>query len=94
MIIFAFEKIGVSFKMPIVFNDFVSKGTAMGALIRVQFRDGSFGQMVPKALNLFLERGLVSKFKRADGWAVVGKDPLRGRAESKGYSGFERRSYP
>jgi len=64
----------------------------MGTLVRVQFRDGSFGQIVPKALNIFLERGLVSKFMRSEGWAIVGKDPLRGKAESKSYNGFERRA--
>jgi hypothetical protein len=44
-----------------------------------------------KGMDYLLSQNKVIKFKRSDGWAVVGKDRLRDAEESVSYSGFERR---
>ena len=63
----------------------------MGALIKVELKDGTICQMVPKALDLLLKHEEVSKFKRSDGWAVVGRDPLRKKIRDTSHDGTERR---
>ncbi len=45
--------------------------------IQVELIDGTFCRVVPKGLNLLLNRELVKRFRRSSGWAVVGKDPIR-----------------
>ena len=59
--------------------------------IRVELVDGTFCRVVPKGLNLLLNRDLVKRFKRSSGWAVVGKDPIRYTGSNGGYTGMERR---
>ena len=59
-------------------------------LIRVMYSDGRFDMVKPKMLDDLLERQAVSSFKRSDGWAVVGRDPIRS-PESGKYRGTERR---
>ena len=59
--------------------------------IRVELVDGTFCRVVPKGLNLLLNRDLVKRFKRSSGWAVVGKDPIRYTGGNGGYTGMERR---
>ena len=63
----------------------------MGALIKVELKNGTICQMAPKALDLLLKHEEVSKFKRSDGWAVVGRDPLRKKNLDTSYGGTERR---
>lgn len=46
-------------------------------LVLVELKDGTVCRMAKKALNIFLNLGRVAKIKRADGWAVVGLDPMR-----------------
>lgn len=41
----------------------------------VELKDGKVCQMVRKAFNVFLSFDKVAKFKRSDGWVVVGKGP-------------------
>ena len=60
--------------------------------IRVELVDGTFCRVVPKGLNLLLNRDLVKRFKRSSGWAVVGKDPIRYTGSKGDYTGMERRN--
>ena len=60
-------------------------------LIRVMYSDGRFDMVKPNILDDLLERQTVTSFKRATGWAVVGRDPIRGVGGSR-YGGQERRS--
>ena len=59
--------------------------------IQVELTDGTLCRVVPKGLNLLLNRGLVKRFKRSSGWAVVGRDPIRYTGKVNGYKGMERR---
>ena len=59
--------------------------------IQVELVDGALCRVVPKGLNLLLNRELVKRFKRSSGWAVVGKDPIRHTGSNGGYTGMERR---
>jgi hypothetical protein len=60
--------------------------------IQVELIDGTVCRVVPKGLNLLLNRELVKRFKRSAGWAIVGQDPIRYTEKVKGYKGMERRS--
>jgi hypothetical protein len=59
--------------------------------IQVELIDGTLCRVVPKGLNLLLNRELVKRFKRSSGWAVVGRDPIRYSEKVNGYNGMERR---
>jgi hypothetical protein len=59
--------------------------------IQVELTDGTYCRVVPKGLNLLLNRGLVKRFKRASGWAVIGIDPVRVSNKHSEYPGQERR---
>lgn len=63
-------------------------------LILVELKDGTVCRMAPKALNMFLIRDEVVQFKRAGGWAVVGRDPLRDKSRDgiSRWEGIEKRS--
>ena len=75
-------------------SDYVDRfeGMTMRQLIEVKLNDGTACRMAPKALNLFLTQHKVVKFKRSDGWAVVGRDPLRDMNKKNIHYGFERRT--
>ena len=45
--------------------------------VKVELKDGSVCQMANKSFNIFLSLGKVAKFKRSEGWIVVGKDQMR-----------------
>ena len=60
-------------------------------MIRVMYSDGRFDMVKPNLLDDLLERQTVTSFKRSTGWAVVGRDPIRG-AGGSGYGGQDRRS--
>lgn len=59
-------------------------------LIRVMYSDGRFDMVKPNMLDNLLEQQKVTSFKRASGWAVVGRDAIRSTGRS-GYRGVERR---
>lgn len=65
---------------------------AMEALVKVELIDGKTCQVAHKALDLLLEHNEVSRFKRSNGWAVIGRDPLRNMNKGLVYSVPERRS--
>ena len=60
-------------------------------LVFVELKDGTSCRMAKTALNLFLSRGEVTKFKRSDGWFVVGNNKLRDKKHDSSYDGVERR---
>jgi hypothetical protein len=60
-------------------------------LILVELKEGTSCRMVKKALKVFLAHGEVARFKRSDGWVVVGKDQLRNPKNDRNYDGVERR---
>lgn len=65
----------------------------MGLMVKVELKDGTLCRMAPKALDIFLSRDKVRRFERADGWAVVGRDPIRAPRRNNDYCylGPERR---
>ena len=60
-------------------------------LIRVMYDNGRFDMVKPHLLDTLLATNRVTSFKRADSWAVVGRDAIR-KSSSKDYAGPERRS--
>ena len=60
-------------------------------LIHVMYDDGRFDMVKPQMLDLLLEAGKLTSFKRSDSWAVVGRDTLR-KSRSQGHKGVERRA--
>ncbi len=61
-------------------------------MIRVMYNNGAFDIVKPDLLDTLLEESALISFKRADGWAVVGRDPIRLTAK-KDYRGPERRTF-
>jgi len=59
--------------------------------IQVEMVDGTICRVVPKGLDLLLNRELVKSFRRSSGWVVVGKDPIRYPGKKVSYYGTERR---
>ena len=59
--------------------------------IQVELIDGCCVRVVPRGLDLLLDRRLVRRFLRNTGWAVVGVDPIRATARSAAYAGHDRR---
>jgi hypothetical protein len=59
-------------------------------MIRVMYSDGRFDLVKPSTLHQLLEENCLASFKRSSGWAVVGRDPIRG-AGGTAYRGPDRR---
>ena len=59
-------------------------------MIRVMYSDGRFDLVKPATLDQLLAQNNLASFKRSSGWAVVGRDPIRGSADAA-YRGPERR---
>ena len=59
-------------------------------MIRIMYNHGGFDIVKPALLDALLEQSALISFKRSDGWAVVGRDPIRSQARSE-YRGPERR---
>jgi hypothetical protein len=64
---------------------------AVTMTIQVELIDGTLCRVVPKGLNLLLNREMVKCFKRSSGWVVVGRDPIRYAEKDNCYRGMERR---
>ena len=60
--------------------------------VNVELKDGSVCLMTKKSLNLFLSLDSVAKFKRTNGWVVVGKDQPRGLKKNNDYPLYAERS--
>ena len=59
-------------------------------MIRVMYSDGRFDIIKPELLDNLIKEQVVTSFKRASGWAVVGRDPVRNSGRAN-YGGAERR---
>ena len=59
-------------------------------LIRVMYSDGKFDMVKPNMLDRLIDQQRVTSFKRTGGWAVVGRDMIRGSSQP-GYHGVDRR---
>jgi len=59
-------------------------------MIRIMYSNGAFDIVKPERLDLLLEENALLSFKRSDGWAVVGRDPMRASSRTR-YKGPERR---
>ena len=59
--------------------------------IDVELKDGSVCLMAKKAFNIFLSLDEVAKFKRSNGWIVVGEGPLRDLGKDSNYIFFAER---
>ena len=64
---------------------------AMPLRFNVELKDGAVCQMANKAFNVFLSLDRVAKFKRSDGWVVVGQDQLRDLKKENDYPLFADR---
>ena len=60
-------------------------------LVRVMYSDGRLGMIKPQLLDRMVDRKLVSGILRSEGWAVVGRDKIRGHRRSQIYEGVDRR---
>ena len=58
-------------------------------LIEVFFQSDKFGMVNPQLLDKLISAGRIKKFRRSEGWATVGIDPIRGTGGY--YSGQDRR---
>ena len=60
--------------------------------IMVQYKDRSFDYVPNEALTDLIATESIVAFRRASGWAEIGKDPVRKRRASNQYKGPERRA--
>ena len=58
-------------------------------LIKVIYVDNTAGVVKASSLDQLIKKGKIVAFRRSEGWAKVGRDPVRG--SSGGYTGPERR---
>ena len=59
--------------------------------IEVQLKNGKEYRLALSALNALLSLGRIVRFKRSDGWAVVGQDPLRTGCNPASNNDLDRR---
>jgi len=59
-------------------------------LIRVMYDDGRFDMVNQDVLDDLLNQQILTGFKRKEGWAIIGRDPLR-CSNRDVYQGMERR---
>ncbi len=51
-------------------------------VIRIKYRDGRYDMVKASHLNRLIAANLISQFKRSSGWAIIGRDPIRGRGKN------------
>lgn len=59
-------------------------------LIHVVYSSGRYDMVKPALLDQLIAKQELSQFKRASGWVVVGRDPIRSPRETR-YTGQDRR---
>lgn len=52
-------------------------GRTERSYIDVILKDGTYHHFTPRVLSVLLDSHRVHKFKRSNGWATVGVDPVR-----------------
>jgi len=60
-------------------------------MIRVMYNDGRYDLVKESMLDLLLATSKLTGFLRSSGWAIIGRDPIRGAVKAA-YNGPERRS--
>lgn len=60
-------------------------------MIRVMYQDGVTEMVRPPVLQRLIESGKILRFRRIDGWAEIGTDPIRAQRRIP-FSGRDRRS--
>ena len=61
-------------------------------LIRVRYPNGTYDMVKDQFLDYLLAEDKIAGFKREEGWAIVGLDPIRHRSrQSEWHNGPERR---
>lgn len=61
-------------------------------LIRVKYPNGTYDMVKDQLLDYLLKEDKIAGFKRSEGWAFVGVDPIRQRSrQSESHYGTERR---
>jgi len=59
-------------------------------MVRVMYHDGLTEMVRPPVLQHLIETGKIHKFRRSDGWAILGVDPIRA-CMRQDFHGSERR---
>lgn len=59
--------------------------------VNVELKNGAVCLMAKQSFNIFLSLDRVVKFKRADGWVVVGEDQLRDLEKNNDYPRYAER---
>ncbi len=59
-------------------------------MVRVMYHDGMTEMVRPPVLQHLIETGKIHKFRRSDGWAILGVDPIRAGMKAR-FRGEERR---
>jgi hypothetical protein len=59
-------------------------------MVRIRYPDGRYDLVKAAMLDLLINLRQINQFERSDGWAIIGRDPLRG--VGGGYGGPERRT--
>jgi hypothetical protein len=59
-------------------------------LIHVIYKGGKMGSVDQCKIDRLINSRQIIRFRRADGWAVIGVDPIR-RINDSSYKGTERR---
>lgn len=59
-------------------------------MVRVMYHDGMTEMVRPPVLQHLIETGKIHKFRRLDGWAILGVDPIRVEKHHR-FQGSERR---
>ncbi len=59
-------------------------------MVRVMYHDGMTEMVRPPVLQHLIETGKIHKFRRSDGWAILGVDPIR-VLRQPGFQGEDRR---
>ena len=62
-------------------------------MIRIKYPNGSYDMVNKQTLDYLLDQEKIVGFKRAEGWAIVGRDSIRSRSRRAEWhdSGLDRR---
>jgi len=62
-------------------------------MIRIKYPNGSYDMVNKQTLDYLLDQEKIVGFKRAEGWAIVGRDSIRNRSRRAEWhdSGLDRR---
>jgi hypothetical protein len=61
-------------------------------MIQVVYQDNRYDYVKGFVLDDLIESRQIRRFRRKDGWATIGVDPLRAPGTNHSFSGIERRA--